>query len=106
MQRTIIIPSSHYVQVANNYGVYTTSHFIFQNTFQLVLATDGISSYAYFLYDDIQWSQTDPRRGNSIGSGSGGIGSGGSGDVDGSGSSLRLVQLELMNSKSSMSLWI
>lgn len=103
MQRTI---SSHYVQVANNYGVYTTSHFIFQNTFQLVLATDGISSYAYFLYDDIQWSQTDPRRGNSIGSGSGGIGSGSSGDVDGSGSSLRLVQLELMNSKSSMSLWI
>lgn len=60
-----------------------------------MLASDGESSYALFLYDDIQWSQADLRS-----SGSGMMdasGSGRSGLMDGSGASgtsgteLRLV---------------
>ena len=30
-----------------------------QNTYQLVLATDGYSSYAIFLYEDIAWTEFD-----------------------------------------------
>ena len=42
-----------------------------QNTFQVVLASDGVSSYALFLYADIQWSKTDSPIGSGSGSGSG-----------------------------------
>ena len=59
-----------------------------QNTFQLIVATDGISSYVLFLYDNLEWSQTD----SSSGSGSGTRGSGGiSTGVSGSGLNLGLV---------------
>ena len=51
-----------------------------QNTFQLVVATDGISSYVLFLYADLEWSKTDFRGGTS---GSGDIIN--SGDISGSG---------------------
>lgn len=43
-----------------------------QNTFQMVLATDGSLSYALILYTDIQWSQSISD-GSGSGSGSGNI---------------------------------
>lgn len=43
----------------------------------MVLASDGESSYAFFLYDDLQWSQADLRSsGSTSGSGSDIFGSG------------------------------
>lgn len=36
-----------------------------QNSFQLIVATDGLSSYVLFLYDSLEWSQTDSRDGSS-----------------------------------------
>lgn len=47
----------------------------------MVLASDGESTYALFLYGDLQWSQADLRdRGSSgMAIGSGAIGSGASG---------------------------
>ena len=33
---------------------------VFQNnTFQAVLATNGIESYVFFLYDNLEWTNTD-----------------------------------------------
>lgn len=55
-----------------------------QNTFQVVLASDGESSYTLFLYDVLQWSQADLRVGSGGSSGSGLSGSG----LSGSGSGL------------------
>lgn len=61
----------------------------FQNTFQCIIATDGESSYALFVYDDIQWFLTDSR--GASGSGSG-IGSGSSSSSSGS-NSFRYLEL-------------
>lgn len=63
--------------------------YFLQNTFQIVLATDGESSYTLFLYSDILWSQADFRNvDNSGGSGnSAESGSGGSGNSTGGGGS-------------------
>ncbi len=40
-----------------------------QNTFQLIVAADSTSSYVLFLYDDLEWSQTDSRSEGGSGSG-------------------------------------
>ncbi len=40
-------------------------HFLVQvNTFQVVLATDEVSSFVLFLYDNIAWDTANPRVGN------------------------------------------
>ena len=47
-----------------------------QNTFQVVLASDGESSYAIIQYADMQWAQSDSRDGGGSGASSGASGSG------------------------------
>ena len=34
--------------------------FLQRNTFQCVIATDGSTSFALFLYDKLQWSEANP----------------------------------------------
>ena len=34
--------------------------FLQRNTFQCVIATDGSTSFALFLYDTLQWSEANP----------------------------------------------